>query len=111
VLDGFGLVVLKDLARPDFDALRLHRLRHFAHQIDLQKPILKRSLLDLDKIGKAKATLEIAGGDPTMHVVVLSLLIFQTRYDEGVLLHRDANLVGLEASDRQGNAVAVLAGA
>jgi hypothetical protein len=26
------------------------------------------------------------------------------------LLHRDANLVGLEASDRQGNAVAVLAG-
>src|SRR5437762_632735 len=107
VLDGLGLVVLKRSARTNLNSLRLHRFGHFTHQVDLQKAILERRVLDLHEIREAKPTLEIARGDSAVHVVVVGLLVFPTLHDKRVLLHRDADLVWLEASDRQRNAVAV----
>jgi hypothetical protein len=109
VLDGFGLVVLDGFARANLDSLWPHRFWQFAYQIDLQKPILKRGILDLHEIGEAKASLEIAGCDSTMHIVVVGLLALAACHDKGVLIHRDTNLVRLEASNRQRNAVPVFA--
>ena len=110
MLDCLRLVVLEGFARANFNTLRLHRLWQFACQVDLQKPVLEGGILDLHEICEAKASLEIAGGNSTMHIVLVDLLVFPTRPDQGVLLHRDANLVRLEASNRQRNAVAVFAG-
>lgn len=45
-----------------------------------------------------------------MHVVMPGLLALPARHHQGVLLHGDADLVGLEAGDRERDAIAVLAG-
>jgi hypothetical protein len=102
---------LGEFARANLDALRLHRFGQFSRKVDLQETILERGILNLDEIGKTETTLESAGCDPTMHVVVVLLLAFATSNGERVLFHRDADLGGLEASDRQRNTVAVFASA
>src|SRR6059036_1243259 len=103
VFDGF--------AGLDLDALRLNRLRQLAHEVDLQEPVLKRSLLDLDEISETEAPLEITAGNTAIEIIALAGLLGMTGDDQRVLLHRDVDRVRLEASDRERDAIGVLAGA
>jgi hypothetical protein len=57
---GLGLD-LADVGRGragDRDPARLHRLRDFADQLDLQQSVVKRRALDLDIVGQIELTLE-----------------------------------------------------
>src|SRR5215211_3390603 len=57
-LDLQELTGARDRNRPG-----LHRLWDFAHEVDVQKPILQARALNLDMVGELEATFEVPRGD------------------------------------------------
>src|ERR1041384_1466833 len=51
------------VARIDRDATRLHRVRHLAHEINLEEAVLECGALDLHVVGQVEDTAERAGRD------------------------------------------------
>jgi hypothetical protein len=93
----------------DRDPTRLHRLRDFADQFDLQQAIVKRRTLDLDIVGQVELTLERPRRDALLEEFVLLLFGLAAFDRQHVLLGGDGDLVGREACQRQGYLVPVLA--
>src|SRR6266436_3840074 len=58
----------------DRDPARLHRLRNFADQFDLQQAIVKRRALDLDIVGQVELTLERPRRDALVEEFALRFL-------------------------------------
>jgi hypothetical protein len=50
----------------DLDAPRLHRIRHFADEIDLKQAVCKGRLLHLDMIGEARIAQGPAGAGASL---------------------------------------------
>jgi hypothetical protein len=99
VLDRLGLVALQ-LTMPvlDFNLSGFHRFGHFALQFDLEQ-------------SEVEATFERPTGYAAVEVLGLVLLLVDATSDcQRVSVNRNADLLGLEASDRKRNAVLVLTG-
>jgi hypothetical protein len=95
----------------DFNLSGFHRLGQFALQFDLEQSVLERCALHLDKVGEIEATLERPTGYTAVEILRLILLLANATSDrQGVPMNRNADLLGLEASDRKRNAVLVLTG-
>ena len=117
-LRDFGMIDCPDLialsnrfAGLNLDAAWLHRFGHFALQFDLEQSILERRALHLDKVGEIEATFERPTGDAAVEVLGLVLLLVDATSDyQRVSVNRNADLLGLEASNRKRNAVLVLTG-
>src|ERR1700732_3434321 len=98
MLDRLASVALAGgLAGSDLDPAGLYCLRDSADQMDLQKPVLKRGVLDLDVIFEAELTLELPGGDPLVEIFLSRLLGrllgSATRHRQHVLLYRDGDIL------------------
>src|ERR1700719_4475531 len=57
----------------DLDSARLHGLRHLAHQVDMQKPVVEGRAVDLDMVREAEFALERPRGDALENVVLLAV--------------------------------------
>src|SRR5207344_389326 len=80
-----GRLDLQELAGTyDRDRPRLHRLWNFAHEVDVEEPVLQARALDLDMVSELETTLEGPRGDaPVEHVAGLLLVV-------GLLLAADS---------------------
>ena len=98
-----------DDAAFDGDPSRLHGLRDFPDQLDLQQAVVERSILDQDVVGQVELPLEVPGRDTAVQVLAVRLfgLVAFDRHD--VLLGGDRNFVGREAGHRERDLVAVFA--
>src|SRR5439155_10553049 len=59
----------------DRDRPRSHRLRNFAHKVDVQQPVLQARALDLHIAGELEATLEVSRRDALIEHVASLLLV------------------------------------
>src|ERR1700751_4208014 len=112
MLDGANFIALTNgFPGRDFDPPRLHRLRQFALQLDLQETLIERSALHPNEVGEVEAALERAAGNAVIEIFALVLLgIRLAADDQRVLVDGDADLVRLETGDRDRDPVVVLAG-
>src|SRR5687767_11864315 len=65
-----GIIVGAE-AVADRDSARLHRLRHFAQQLDLEQAVLERSAFCLDEVGEAEAALEVSRGNSLVQELLI----------------------------------------
>jgi len=79
------------------DRKRLHGLRYFPHQVDLQKSAFERGALHLDIVGEVEDAAERACRDALVEVLMLAFLCFTPLNGEYVLLCRDGDLLRREA--------------
>ena len=93
------------------DLARLHRLRNFSHQVDLQETAFERRILHLDVIGQIEHATEGAGGDALIEILTFSLLGLAALDRKHVLLGGDVDLIRDEAGECQRDLILVLAGA
>src|SRR5262245_22315720 len=101
------------LAGADRDLARLFRLGDFAHEIDVQEPVLEGRTLDLDIIGELEDALERTRCDALIEhltAVLLVLRLFLAFDRQRVLLRFDRKFVFAEARHSKRNAVGVVAG-
>src|SRR5690606_3347454 len=70
VLDGLVIVA----GAVDRDLARLHRLRHFAHQVDLEQSVLEGGVLHLDVVGQIEDAPERTRRDAVIQVLAPVLL-------------------------------------
>src|SRR5208282_2515917 len=102
-LPGSGCLVFDRprRCRADLDLARLTLLRHLAHEVDMEEPVLHRSALDLDMVGKLETALERAPADAAMeelHFFIALLALAGNR--EAVVLAHDAEIAFAEAGNR-----------
>ena len=96
----------------DRDASGLHRLRHVAHQVDVQQPVFEARPDRPHVVGETEGALERACGDPAVQEVplLLVLLVLTARHGERVLARLDGQTGLGEPRHRQRDPVLVLAG-
>ena len=85
---------------PDRNTPRLHRVGHFANQIDDQQAVLERGLLDLHIVGEVEHPPERPGGDAVIQVFALfgvGLLALDDQLFFGA--QRRVGKIDLEAGD------------
>src|SRR3546814_213866 len=95
----------------DRDLVRLHRLGHFAHQVDGQQAVAQVGAVDAHEIGELEAALE--GACRNAAIEQLAFLAFLRRRlaaadGQHILLRGDVDLVSLEARDRHRDAEMVV---
>src|SRR3546814_10785268 len=93
------------------DLVRLHRLGHFAHQVDGQQAVAQVGAVDAHEIGELEAALE--GACRNAAIEQLAFLAFLRRRlaaadGQHILLRGDVDLVSLEARDRHRDAEMVV---
>src|SRR5450631_3146547 len=93
----------------DGDPPRLHRLRDFPEQLDLQQAVLERGAPHLDIVGEVELPLEGPRGNAPIEIFVLGPVRLVAFDGDHVLLGRHRDLVGREAGNHQRNLVAVVA--
>src|SRR5947207_4271196 len=93
----------------DRDTTRLHGLREFAHQFDLQQAVVERGSPDLDIVREIELPLE--GPRRNSLVEEFALLFFRLPAFHGqhALFRGDCDFIGRETGDRQRDLVAVFA--
>src|SRR3954454_14889062 len=113
-LGSFGLENLGlRLAVSDRNLARLFRLGDLTDELDVQETVLELRAGYLDVIGKLEAAFERAGRDALIEhltLVLFALLLLLAPDGEGVFLGLDGQLVLAKARERNGDAVAVIAG-
>src|ERR1700716_8890 len=112
LIDGSDLVGRRSrLAALDLDPARLHGLRQMPLEVELQQAVLERRTFDLDIVREVEAPLERPARNAAVEIVGLTLLLVRAAdEDQRVAVTDDADLLGLEARDRERDAIAVLAG-
>src|SRR5882672_6912201 len=91
VLDCLRLIARQRFSDLDFDLARLHRVRHFALELDLQQTVLEPRAFHFDKISKAEAPLKGLGRDAAIQIFGFTLLLVDTAADgQRVLVGTDA---------------------
>ena len=93
----------------DRDTTRLHRLRHFPNQSDLQYAVFESRIPDLDIVRQVKNAAERPQGDSLVEVVAITLVGLAALDGKRRLLGRDGDLLRAEARQRQRDLVLVLA--
>ena len=108
-LRRLGLDLLDVAGGPaaDRNAPRLHRLRHFPDQFDLQQAVVEGRALHLHIVGEVELALERTCRNAAIDVFALGLVVLAAFDGDDVLLGRDRNLPERKARDRQRNLVAV----
>jgi hypothetical protein len=98
------------LGATDGDLAGLHRLRHFADQIDHQQAVFQPGALDADEIGQFEATLKTALRDAQVEELpgILGFFGLAALDHQQVLLRGDVDLGRLETGDGKGDAIGIL---
>src|SRR5580700_4413370 len=97
----------------DRDRARLLGLGDLAHQVDVQETVLEARAFHLDEIGELEHALKSARRDALIEhlaAVAFVLGVFLAADGQRVLFGYDGQLRLIEARDRDGNAVRILAG-
>src|SRR5216683_7833846 len=105
------LLVVVANAGVDRNPARLHGLRQFTHQLDLQEPVFKRCACDLDVVGEVELAPERTSRDALEQVLVITVLYLAAFHGQHVLLCRDGDLLRLEAGQSERDAIVVLTAA
>src|SRR4051794_29528244 len=102
---------LRLVAVGDLDPARLHRLRHFAHQVDRQYAVGQVGADDLDVVRQAEMPPERTAGDALVEIFAIAgRLGLLAGHDQLVWLGRDRQLVRRKARDGERDPVGVFSG-
>jgi hypothetical protein len=93
----------------DGDLTRLHRLWHFAEQLDLQNTVVKGRASNLHVISKAELALEHARGNAAVQILVFDFVSLFALYRHDAMLGRDREFLGGKTCNRQCDLVTIIA--
>ena len=88
-------------SRVDCDLARLHGLRHFADQVDVEQSAVEGCALHLDVVGQIEDAAERKRRDTLIQVLVTVLIRLAAFNGKRVLLGRDGDLVWSKAGNGQ----------
>src|SRR6202051_2600276 len=106
---AFELMHVAGRCAADGNSPRLHRLRDFPEQLDLQQAMLERGAPHRDIVGEIELPFERPGGNAPIQIFVLGLVSLVALDGDHVLLGRHRDFVGRKAGNRERNLVAVVA--
>jgi hypothetical protein len=95
------------VAAVDGDPPRLHGLRDFADQFDLEQAVVKGRVLDLDVVCQVELALEVTGRDTPAKELAFGFLGLAAFNGDDVLLCSDRDFIRRETRDRQRDLVTV----
>src|SRR5579883_427983 len=81
-----------------------------AHQVDVQQPVVEPGGRDLDAFGQHESPLKLAGGDATVEIDALAVVLVLAPHDQLIVLDHDAQVIEREARHRQREAQRMLPG-